>query len=110
MAKKKTVAIAQKPTARRPSVAVERGEGVSAAPRPPAELGPHRASRAGPLGRLVYGAAFGLSYGVVLGAILVGRLIPGGALIGRGLRDGAAAAGRRGGESFRPAEAARFTA
>lgn len=105
MARKKTIPISRKPTGgpmRRGSsepfgsgspAAIEAasgpGAGSSEASR---QCAPKPAS--GPLGRVLYGAVFGLSYGVVFTAILVGRLIPGSDLIGRGLRDGGDSAQR----------------
>lgn len=112
MARKKTVAISRKPSVSAPPAPAEAAAAnpeANAAPeasRPPAgaasrhDDAPRREARppepaiAGPLGRMVYGTVFSLSYGVVYGVILIGQLIPGGRLIGRGLRDGATAARR----------------
>jgi len=51
-------------------------------------------SSAAPMGRAIYGTVFCLSYGVAFRAILLGRLIPGGALIGWSLRAGGDSAQR----------------
>ncbi len=112
MAKRKSVSISRKPTAEReapiqPDIpARDEPDLLDAMLDPPA--GPvYRADRRGdpappapdvppgPLGKLVYGTVYGISYSVVFTAILLGKLIPGGALVGRGLRDGAASAGQR---------------
>jgi len=120
MARKKSVSIARKPTATPQTVAT--AEASVHKPRPersvqteavvqvaspdwPIAAEPARANRegaqsaagspeAGALGKLVYGAVYGVSYGVAFTAILLGRLLPGGALIGRACSDGVAAAGR----------------
>lgn len=98
MAKRKTVSISRKPSTVPPTTQSEAPpapdrplmammEALGDAPRerfaPPA---------AGVVGRAVYGTVFYVSYGVVFSVLLVGKLIPGSGLIGRGLRDGAAAA------------------
>lgn len=98
MAKRKTVSISRKPSsvpppdhAEAPAVlapspvvmAESRGERPRDRPAPPAT---------GLVGRAVYGTVFYVSYGVVFSVLLVGKLIPGSGLIGRGLRDGSAAA------------------
>jgi hypothetical protein len=48
-----------------------------------------------PVVRVVYGTVYCLSYGVVVSAILLGKLIPGSALLGHAMQDGAGAASRR---------------
>jgi hypothetical protein len=39
-------------------------------------------------GRLVYGTVYTITYGVVYGALTLGRILPGSALIGQAIRDG----------------------
>jgi hypothetical protein len=111
MAKRKSISISPKPTAGlaapvQPDAPPRDGSAIPAArldppasplhrapprPKPP---GAAQAGPAGPLGKLVYGAVFGVSYGVAFTAILLVKLMPGGTLVGRACRDGTAAAGR----------------
>ncbi|BBL74717.1 hypothetical protein [Methylomagnum ishizawai] len=116
MAKKKSVAITRKPNAIREIPADEptatrhqNGPAVfDLALDPPTgpvhvqPVGPEAAKPAAkgaagtacPLGKLVYGTVFGISYGVVFTAILLGKLIPGSGLIRRSMGDGAVSAER----------------
>lgn len=116
MAKKKSVAISRKPTAGRELPAAPEilpqdapavldvvldppsgpvyGQAVAAMPRRPAPPAPVAAANPGPLGKLVYGTVFGISYGVVFTAILLGKLIPGSGLMRRAMGDGADSAER----------------
>jgi hypothetical protein len=91
---RKTVSIVRKPSAQAANLTtgpsqseqlmfVLEHEPRRAPPEPPV---------AGFIGRAVYGTLYCLSYGVVFGAMVVGSIIPGSGLIGRALRDGAAAA------------------
>jgi len=106
MARKKTVSISRKP----PADSVEPVGGESAAQpglsplamtlQPYADIlhdepaSVRAALSLGPVGRVVYGTVFCLSYGVVYSAVLIGQFIPGGRVLGHALRDGAGAAER----------------
>jgi hypothetical protein len=100
MARKKTVSISRKPSA---EDAAPEDSGASANPsplamtlQPYAEILEDEASplSLGPVGKVVYGTVFCLSYGVVFGAILLGQFIPGSRVLGHALQDGAASARR----------------
>jgi len=103
MARRKTVSISRKPSADDAPPA----DDESAAPASPSPLAltlqpyadlvdePPPGLSLGPVGRVVYGTVFCLSYGVVYSAILLGQFIPGGRVLGHALRDGAGAAQRR---------------
>ncbi|MEW6037475.1 MAG: hypothetical protein AB1648_04385 [Pseudomonadota bacterium] len=58
--------------------------------RGPAKSGPPAVE--GLIAKAVYGSVYCLSFGVVLGALVLGKLIPGRQLIAKGLQDGTAAA------------------
>ena len=55
---------------------------------PPAQF------QGGPLAHAAYGLAYGLSFGCVFSAIVLSRMLPGHAIVARGLGDGAVAAKR----------------
>jgi hypothetical protein len=65
----------------------------SAPPAVPADAFRDHA-KSGLIAKAVYGSVYCLSFGVVLGALVLGRLIPGRQLIAKGLEDGTAAACR----------------
>lgn len=99
MARKKTVSISRKPTlgpltgvGAEPAVSASVAETEPAAANPGVPPCAGFAPAPGPLARAVYGAAYCLSYGLVFGVVLVGKLVPGSGLIGRGLRDGGGSA------------------
>lgn len=50
--------------------------------------------QSGPLAHAAYGLAYGLSFGCVFSAIVLSRMLPGHAIVARGLGDGAVAAKR----------------
>lgn len=85
-----------------PEEAIETGqEGSEEAPALLEETTP----KAGPLSRAVYNTFFGISYGVVFGSLLVGKLIPKSSMIDTALHDGAVAAR----EAFEELEKERLT-
>lgn len=117
MSRRKTVSISRKPTGAEkidePAPAEFQAEqslvlreGMAEA-RP--EAGPgERPPRPGLVGRAVYRSAYGLSFGMVFGSLLLARLMPGGRLVARGLKDGARAACRYEEEGRAPQTHARF--
>ncbi len=66
------------------SAAAERGE-----PPEQTAISSEVCDGPGPVGRAVYNTVYCVSYGVVFGALMIGKLIPGSGLVGRALRDGA---------------------
>lgn len=93
MARRKTVSISPKPS----TTLAFAGDAVALEPESPVEAiaeSKEIGASVNPIARAVYGAAFSVSYGVVFTAILLGHLVPGRRLIGRGLCDGAKAAQR----------------
>lgn len=52
----------------------------------------HGSAKPGLIAKAVYGSVYCLSFGVVLSALVLGKLIPGRQLIAKGLQDGTAAA------------------
>lgn len=100
MARKKTVSISAKPSAQTLPLVLEDAELFSeqtSTPPPFANNPVHDSPaadeiRLNPIGRVVYGTVYCLSYGVVFSAMLLGKIIPGSGLIARGMHDGADAA------------------
>lgn len=94
MARKKTVSISRKPSAAQaspPPLAMKLQPYESAQDAPEAALS---VASLNPVGRMVYGTVYCLSYGVVYSAILLGQFIPGSGLVGHALLDGAGSARR----------------
>lgn len=102
MARKKTVSISRKPSSVTPpspvaeTAVLDQPQTVPGQDQTPRDMptSTHRPT-VGPIGRVVYGTVFCVSYGVVFSAILIGKFIPGSGLIGRGLQDGAGSARSR---------------
>ncbi len=102
MARKKIVSISRKPSA--DDMPMAGVEPVATGSPPPLSLklqaypeAPETTPSApalSPLGRVVYGTVYCVSYGVVYGAILLGQFIPGSGLVGHALLDGAGSARR----------------
>jgi len=105
MARKKTVSISRKPSAADASPVA--GEPAAQASPPPLamKLQPYESvqdapeaalsvASLNPVGRVVYGTVYCLSYGVVYSVILLGQFIPGSGLVGHALLDGAGSARR----------------
>ena len=102
MARKKTVSLSRKPSLDETSaVAIEAADEASLPPlnlklQPYAEsLGDSKAGSRCPVVQVVYGTVYCMSYGVVYGVILLGKLIPGSKLLGHAMQDGATAAALR---------------
>ncbi|MGR9106281.1 MAG: hypothetical protein ACU843_05045 [Gammaproteobacteria bacterium] len=103
MARRKTVPISTKPS-NTGAATVGESAAISSAKPPGAsdarsEIEPIQTSRTGPLGTIVYGTVYYLSYGVMFSVTLLGACIPGSTLIGRAWKDGSEA-GRRKAERF----------
>lgn len=98
MARKKSIAISRKPSAEpTPSTELVLGEPSdnSLQLSETTQSSPISADATpGFFGRMVYGTVYGMSYGVVFSALLLGALIPGSQLIGKALEDGSDSAKR----------------
>ena len=102
MARKKSVSFSAKPFHDRTAVGDTlhlagslplSGEFIPAAGRTADEPdAPGAAPQFGLVGRGVYRTVYAVSYGFVLGAIMLGKVIPGRRYIAQGLQDGSAAA------------------
>jgi hypothetical protein len=99
MARKKSVSFSAKPVQDRTAVGDTlhlagrlplSGEFIPATGRSPDA--PGAAPQFGLVGRGVYRTVYAVSYGFVLGAIMLGKVIPGRRYIAQGLQDGSAAA------------------
>jgi hypothetical protein len=115
MARKKSVPISRKPLADEALPVIS--ESAESASLPPLNLKlqpyaetlaePQAARSLCPAVRVVYGTVYCLSYGVVVSAILLGKLIPGSGLLGHAIQDGAGAASRRFGGQAAPCSEAK---
>ena len=101
MARKKTISISRKPAAAFPpedfASSITAGSAALALNLdPPAKAGQAepdtRTVPYGPLGLAIYGPVYCISFSVMFSTILLGKLIPGGALIGKAWQDGTDAA------------------
>lgn len=104
MSRKKSVSISRKPSLAETSPAdVPEPAGLAslladnsetARTGPPEPLDADNPPAQGLVGRIVYQSTYCVCFGVVFGALLLIKLVPGSGLITRGMRDGAQAAYR----------------
>ncbi|MDD2768366.1 MAG: hypothetical protein PHT19_06505 [Methylococcus sp.] len=92
---KKVVPISSKPRGPALSLVVATEEKTTQPPQPHASAAEETREETagnGLIARAVYGSVYCLSFGVVFGALVLGKLVPGRRLIAKGLQDGTAAA------------------